>query len=251
MRGPFAAPDAPGMRWRKVLGSGHQGGFGLRPGWNRLGLFAAFDGANSARQWLEDSAEVQRWQTRATNLLKLLIEPVSSRGSWSGHSLEAVSDNPPDALDADTQPALIASLTRASIRPSLAGRFWSLSPAAEGSLAQAPGCLLAVGLGEAPLLRQATFSIWRDQAAMDAYARSGAHLVAIRQAYSQGFFSETMFTRFRVLDIHGDWPGLVVGTTPPASPAAATGGLVMGTHITPPIQDRRETSSGVRTDCRQ
>ena len=71
-----------------------------------------------------------------------------------------------------------------------------------------PGARLpaSVGLGEAPLLRQATFSLWHDQPAMDAYARSGAHLEAIRQAYSQGFFSESMFTRFRVLEIGGHWP---------------------------------------------
>ena len=93
-------------------------------------------------------------------------------------------------------------------------RFWSLSPAAESSLARAPGCLLAVGLGEAPLLRQATFSLWCDQPSMDAYARSGAHLEAIRQAYAQGFFSESMFTRFRVLGLAGHWPGIESGPPP-------------------------------------
>jgi len=64
-----------------------------------------------------------------------------------------------------------------------------------------------MGLGEAPLLRQATFSLWRDQAAMDAYARSGAHLGAIRAAHGEGFFSESMFVRFVPLQICGVWQG--------------------------------------------
>ena len=201
VQGPLTPPTTPTMRWRKVLGSGHNGGFGLRPAWNRLGLFCAFDHTDSARDWLARSAEVARWQDRAEQWLTVLLEPLASRGSWSGHSL--------GVAQADVAPppeTLVASLTRASIRPHLARRFWSLSPAAEVSLAQAPGCLFAVGLGEAPLLRQATFSLWHHQSAMDAYARSGAHLEAIRQAYSQGFFSESMFTRFRVLEIGGHWP---------------------------------------------
>ena len=201
VQGPLTPPTTPTMRWRKVLGSGHNGGFGLRPAWNRLGLFCAFDHTDSARDWLARSAEVARWQDRAEQWLTVLLEPLASRGSWSGHSL--------GVAQADVAPppeTLVASLTRASIRPHLARRFWSLSPAAEVSLAQAPGCLFAVGLGEAPLLRQATFSLWHDQSAMDAYARRGAPLAAIRQAYSQGFFSESMFTRFRVLQIGGHWP---------------------------------------------
>jgi len=205
VKGPLTVNRAPGVRWRKVLGSGHEGGFGLRPGLNRLGLFSAFDGPEAARDWLDRSAEVEQWRTRAERWLTVLLEPVSSRGSWSGHTLTPPTPVAQQALGASGG-VRIASLTRASIRPYQARRFWSLSPAAEASLARAPGCMLAVGLGEAPLLRQATFSLWQDQAAMDAYARSGAHLDAIRQAYSQGFFSESMFARFRVLEVRGNWP---------------------------------------------
>jgi len=213
VQGPLTRPALPSMQWRKVLGSGHQGGFGLRPALNRLGLFCAFDHTDSARDWLASSAEVAGWRDRAAQWLTVLLQPTASRGSWSGHGLAPV--------EADSGPnAPVASLTRASIRAHQARRFWSLSPAAEDSLAQAPGCLLAVGLGEAPLLRQATFSLWRNQSAMDAYARSGAHLEAIKQAYSQRFFSESMFTRFQVVEVDGDWPD-VESLRPPGARGAA------------------------------
>jgi spheroidene monooxygenase len=101
----------------------------------------------------------------------------------------------------------IAALTRASIRPRRAFSFWRLSPPAERGLASAPGCLLAAGLGEAPLLRQATFSLWRSARDMDAYARSGAHQGAIRAAYAGGYFSESMFVRFVPLEVSGSWQG--------------------------------------------
>jgi hypothetical protein len=64
-----------------------------------------------------------------------------------------------------------------------------------------------VGLGEAPFLRQATFSVWNDVAAMDVYARSGAHLDGIRAAQKQQFFSESMFVRFIPLRMQGTWRG--------------------------------------------
>ena len=43
--------------------------------------------------------------------------------------------------------------------------------------------------------------------AMDAYARSGAHLAAIRSAYAGDFFTESMFVRFELLALQGTWKG--------------------------------------------
>jgi spheroidene monooxygenase len=120
------------------------------------------------------------------------LEAFSSRGRWSGHEIRATAAAP------EAEP--VVSLTRASIRWSQAWRFWKLAPPAEASLAHAGGCSLSVGLGEAPVLRQATLSIWDSVLSMNAYARSGAHQVAIRQAYDGRHFSESMFVRWRLLD---------------------------------------------------
>jgi spheroidene monooxygenase len=93
-----------------------------------------------------------------------------------------------------------------------------MAPAAQNQLPQADGCLVAMGLGEAPILRQCTFSIWRNAQAMDAYARTGAHSQAIAATYRNGFFSESMFVRMRVLLFEGIWQGkavdFVVGKQP-------------------------------------
>jgi spheroidene monooxygenase len=104
-----------------------------------------------------------------------------------------------------------ASLTRGSIRPSKAKTFWSYSPAAQEALAAHPGCLLAMGLGEAPLFRQCTFTLWKDEGALDGYARSGAHLAASRAALQEGHFSESLFARFRPYAARGRWRGTDVG----------------------------------------
>jgi hypothetical protein len=105
----------------------------------------------------------------------------------------------------------VAALTRASIRLVKSPTFWRLAPAAQDDLERAQGCQLAVGLGEAPLLRQATFSVWDNVAAMDTYARSGAHLRAIQASVQNGFFSETMFVRFVPLWMRGRWKDRAYG----------------------------------------
>jgi len=187
-----------GLRFAKALGSGQRGGFGLRPSLSRQGLFAVFDNEAAADAFV-GGASVAAYRAHATELCVLKLRATSCRGRWGGQAI---------GVGAPAEAGLpVASLTRASIRPLQALNFWRRSPPAEAALERADGCLLAMGLGEAPLLRQATFSLWESQAAMDAYARSGAHQQAIRAALQGGWFSESMFVRFAPLQISGRWKG--------------------------------------------
>lgn len=188
-----------GLRFAKQLGSGFEGGFGLRPSATRQGLFLVFESLASAQAFVERSELVAAYRHRAREFCSVVLRAYASRGRWSGQQLAVAAEAP--ALGP------IASLTRASIRPSRAVPFWRMAPAAQASLEQAPGCRLAVGVGEAPLLRQATFSVWDSAEAMDAYARSGAHLEAIRAAHGNGFFAESAFVRFVPLALSGQWKG--------------------------------------------
>jgi hypothetical protein len=191
--------QVPGLRFAKALGSGFEGGFGLRPSASRQGLFVAFSSLPSAQTFIQHSPIAKAYQERSDEFCVAVLRATSCRGTWGGARIEPTCAAPAQGP--------VAALTRASIRPSKAWTFWSHSPASETALAQSPGCQLAVGLGEAPLLRQATFSLWDDQAAMDAYARSGAHLQALRGAQQGGWFSESMFVRFVPLSITGTWKG--------------------------------------------
>jgi spheroidene monooxygenase len=105
----------------------------------------------------------------------------------------------------------VAALTRASIRPAKALEFWRYAPAAQRDLEASQGCRLAAGLGEAPLLRQATFTVWDSAHAMNAYARQGAHQRAIEASARGWYFSESMFARFVPTEIQGSWMGKPLG----------------------------------------
>lgn len=201
-RGARGLGRVPGLRFARVLGSGHQGGFGLKPGLDCQGVFAFFDTPQQARAFAEHAPAVQAYRQRAIEHFSVVLQATSARGSWAGHRLAAHAAAAPEGP--------VAALTRAAIRPTRAWSFWRHSPATEAELAATPGCLLAVGLGEAPLLRQATFSLWESVAAMDGYARHGSHQRAIQASWQRGFFSEWMFARFRPLALQGAWHGVSI-----------------------------------------
>jgi heme-degrading monooxygenase HmoA len=191
--------SVPGLRFVKVLGSGYESGFGLRPSISRQGLFCVFDNDAAADSFLHTSALVAAYRARAREFFAIKLRAFSSRGTWSGLKL------PVGAAEPAHGP--IAAITRASIRPKRARAFWQQAPLTQHSLEGAPGCLFSAGVGEAPLLRQATFTMWESVFHMNAYARSGAHLEAIKAAQRHGYFSESMFVRFVPYGARGVWLG--------------------------------------------
>ena len=153
----------------------------------------------NALAFREESDLIKLYQDHADEFFCVSLQSYSSKGSWSSYSMNVTQEAPVEGP--------IAGITRASIKWHKAPKFWSKAPPAEDSLNHTKGCILAAGLGEAPYLRQATFTIWESQLAMDDYARSGAHLEAIRSAYQGAFFSESMFTRFIPINPLGTWRG--------------------------------------------
>ncbi len=199
VRGPGALRGVPGLRFAKVLGSGHEGGFGLRPSATRQGLFCIFEDGAQAAAFIDASPFIDNYRQHARELCSVILRPYASRGSWGGVTLPASIAAPAAGP--------VAALTRASIRPQRVASFWRMAPAAQRDVEHAAGCRLGVGLGEAPLLRQATFTLWDSAAHMDAYARRGAHLEAIRASRIGQHFSESMFVRFVPEGLRGLWKG--------------------------------------------
>jgi spheroidene monooxygenase len=210
VQGPSALKDLPGLSFAKVMGSGQGGGFSLRPSATHQGLIGVFDDAEQAELFLNGPL-VQACRDKSRHHWTGMLAVTSARGQWDGRSWSETAANSLGTY-AESQAALVnapmAALTRASIRPAKAVAFWRHAPAAQSDLQHAPGCALAMGLGEAPLVRQCTFSLWRDTQSMLDYAHSGAHQHAIQAAYKSNYFSESMFVRMRVLQSQGNWPGM-------------------------------------------
>ena len=206
-QGQASLQQVPGLRFAKVMGSGHQGGFSIRPSASHQGLITVFDDAASAQAFLQ-GPQIEAYKERARQFWAGLMCVDSARGAWDGHLW---GNTPSRSLldfenkrDSSGQGPL-AVITRASIRPAKAMAFWRFAPSAQTDLENAPGCTLAIGLGEAPLLRQCTFSLWQNTPSMLAYAHGGAHQTALEAAYKNDFFAESLFVRMRVMQQEGLW----------------------------------------------
>ena len=193
----------PGLSFFKVLGSGHEAGFGLRPSASRQGLFALFDDDARAADFLHRSELAAAYRRHAAEFFCVRLRAYAARGSWAGRRF-ALGAAPPVQ-------GPIAALTRAAIRPAAALDFWRHAPPSERALEAAAGCRLVTAIGEAPLLRQATFTVWDSTEAMDRYARTGAHLEAIRAAQRGRHFAESLFVRFVPYAAEGAWKGRSLG----------------------------------------
>ena len=82
--------------------------------------------------------------------------------------------------------------------------FWAAVPPVSADLHESPGLRLALGIGEAPVGLQGTFSVWDSSAALNdfAYARS-PHQEVVERTAREGWYAEELFARFAVLSARG------------------------------------------------
>jgi spheroidene monooxygenase len=190
-----------GIGTAKLCGSGTGEGFTPIPNTAVYAILATWPDHDTARRAFFGADVFRRYSARAEERLTIFLTPCSSRGQWGG-----IAPFVPDA--AATPDGPIAAMTRASIRPGRALRFWRHEPSITQAIGADPNVLFKIGIGEAPLFRQVTFSIWPDTTTMAQFARAdGPHAEAIRAVREGRLFSEELYARFRVDAIEGTWEG--------------------------------------------
>ena len=145
---------------------------------------------------LDKSFVVKSWRKICTSEYRVILKPISSHGLWSGKQ--------PFSLDKFEWNGKIAAVTRARIVWRKNIMFWRAVPPVTESLHQSPGLLKAIGIGEAPLGLQGTFSVWKDAASLRDFAYKGrAHSEAIQATSANRWYSEELFARFAVIEERG------------------------------------------------
>jgi spheroidene monooxygenase len=221
---------APHLMFWKLCGSGTGEGFTPKPNWGVWAILAVWPNEAMARDGVAMGPVWQRWRAKAAESCSIFLSPLSARGSWSG-----VNPFVPEPTPADPEGPL-AVLTRASVKPGRALRFWRRVPDISAVIGQDPNVLFKIGIGEVPLLHQITFSIWPDAASMARFARGdGPHGRAIRAVREEGWFTDELYARFRVLGVEGLWNGaplLARRQSPPRPSIAAS--LAQGPGVARP-----------------
>lgn len=183
----------------KLCGSGTGEGFTPLPNTSVYAILATWPDHDTARRAFHGAEVFRRYSAHASEQMTLFLTPTSARGTWAGQE-------PFETSDASHGP--IAALTRATIKPRIAARFWGRVPGISKVIGADPNVMFKIGIGEVPMLHQVTFSIWPDADAMAKFARhDGPHAEAIKAVRTEGWFSEELYARFRVDAVDGQWEG--------------------------------------------
>jgi hypothetical protein len=145
---------------------------------------------------LENSFVLKLWRKISNNHYRAILKPISSHGLWSKQD--------PFKVEKFEWNGKVAAVTRARIvwRKNL--QFWKAVPPVTESLHQSPGLINAIGIGEAPIGLQGTFSLWESAAALRDFAYKGsAHVAAIAATERYKWYSEELFARFAVINEQG------------------------------------------------
>jgi len=202
--------SVPGLTFYKLLGTGKGETFTPRDAdlW-QWGLLVVGD--EFAIDKVKNSRIVQRWQVRSTESAIFDLENLSSHGKWAKREPFLSTQT---SLQAKSEPLAIAAITRARIKWRKNLVFWRAVPPVITALDNAPGLIAAIGIGEAPIGLQGTFSIWRDGKSLRDFAyKSVAHNRAIEATKEIGWYSEELFARFAVVAASGSINGITIGNT--------------------------------------
>ena len=190
----------PGVRFAKLLGTGDGRTFTVRDADPlRWGLLTTWADTQAARAF-ERSAVAGSWAELAVESWRVDLRPVAARGTWSGRT--PFGDPTPVRSRGP-----VAALTRARLRPVAAAGFWRAVPPVSGDLRDRPGLRTAVGIGEAPVGLQGTFSLWESGEAVRDFARGPAHAAVVARTGPEKWYAEELFARFDVVGSDGTLDG--------------------------------------------
>ena len=146
---------------------------------------------------LDNSTTIRAWHKKSVSEFRVLLDPIASTGMWSKQ--KPFETSAPANFDGQ-----VVAITRARIKASQTMRFFKSVPPVTASLHSSPGLISTIGIGEAPIGLQGTFSLWESMQAIKDFAYKGAaHQKAIAQTNEFDWYAEELFARFAVREIRG------------------------------------------------
>ena len=193
--------NVQGLEFYKLMGAGRGIGFTREPDWGRYAFLGVWEREENARTFMTSSAFMQSYQRHAERVSTLYLHTLHSHGTWNRKEPFREREYEGEGNGE------VAILTRASIRPERLKAFWKMVGPVSNALETAEGLRGSIGIGEFPLIRQATFSVWKSLEEMKAFAyKSTVHRDVIRRTRSEAWYQEDLFARFAVIDQVGKFP---------------------------------------------
>lgn len=193
-------PRVDGLAFWRLLGTGSGDHTGRGADLARTALFAVWEREADLDRFLESNAIARRWR-RAEEAWHVRLRGIGGHGAWRGV-------DPLDGLEPGHREGPVAIVTRADVRRAAWKPFGAASDIVDAELHSAPGLIDVVGVGEAPVGRLATFSLWESLEAARHFAYSMPdHADVVRRTREEGWYSEELFARFEPYASTGHWNG--------------------------------------------
>lgn len=192
----------PGLTFCKLMGTGSGKTFTVRDAdLHHWCVLSVWETPEESLAYLS-SKPAKQWQRIAASQANLELEPLSAKGTWAK---KTPFGNPiPQKWD-----GLTAALTRASIKPRWWREFWRSVPPVSQDLNASAGLITSLGIGEAPIGLQGTFSIWESNESITAFSsKQKPHAAVIARTHETGWYSEELFARFKVTKVSGSFAGI-------------------------------------------
>jgi hypothetical protein len=185
--GRRVARRIPGVTFAKLMGTGT--GKTFTPTDADLQQWALLFVADDL-EVVDKSQFIERWKSKSSSFDKYLLDPISSHGKWSKRE-------PFEVTGKKHSGGPVIAITRARLKWSQSMRFWRSIPPVVLDLHQSPGLRFSIGIGEAPIGLQGTFSLWESADALRDFAYKNApHRAVIEDTKRFNWYSEELFARF-------------------------------------------------------
>ncbi len=186
----FRLGKVPGLQFIKFLGTGGGNGFSIKPDFSTYCILAVWDDITQAETFIHKNRLFAEYLSHSSVKNTHFMHNSVSHGLWDGQS-------PFEQVAAFDPNEPVAVITRATIRLKKLAGFWKYVPPVSQSMEGQPGVIMAVGIGELPLIQQATFSMWEKGRDMMNFAyKNEKHHEVIRKTRELGWYKEELFVRF-------------------------------------------------------
>jgi hypothetical protein len=193
-----------GLTFNKMVGSGAGNGFSILPNLEVYALLCVWKDESAAHDFFEKNRVYQDFLAKSEERYTVFGETATAHGLWENQS----PFTPTIKLD-DSR--LVAVLTRATIKIKYLPYFWKFVPRTSRSVYEQTGRLFSIGIGEVPIIQQATFSLWENPKKMMEYAyKSKFHAEVVQKTRALGWYKEELFARFHPYKTEGNWTGLEI-----------------------------------------
>lgn len=191
--------DIEGLEFFKLLGSGGGNGFSIFPDFSTYAFLGVWNNELAAQQAFQKlDTHLATLKSGIEKSLTIYMKTMYSHGKWHGK-------NPFQSVMPFDKNLPLGVITRGAIRISKLHHFWKFVPRVSRSAHQKEGLIFSKGIGELPLIEQATFSIWKNSQYMMNYAyNSSNHKEVVQKTREIGWYKEDLFARFYPYHIEGD-----------------------------------------------